>query len=65
MKPAAFFSFPHPNPGIRRELVELLYTSLPQVMAISVTSVCGAVALAILDGDAGYPSLFPLLEAES
>jgi diguanylate cyclase (GGDEF)-like protein len=54
MKPAAFFSFPHPNPGIRRELVELLYTSLPQVMAISVTSVCGAVALAILDGDAGY-----------
>jgi diguanylate cyclase (GGDEF)-like protein len=54
MKPAAFFSFPHPNPGIRRELVELLYTSLPQVMAISATSVCGGVALAILSGDAGY-----------
>lgn len=54
MKPAAFFSFPHPNPGIRRELVELLYTSLPQVTAISATSVCGAVALAILSGDAGY-----------
>lgn len=54
MKPAAFFSFPHPNPGIRRELVELLYTSLPQVMAISATSVCGGVALTILSGDAGY-----------
>ncbi len=54
MNPTAFFSFPHPNPSIRRELVELLYTSLPQVMAISATSVCGAVALAVLDGDIGY-----------
>ncbi len=54
MKPAAFFCFPHPNPGIRRELVELLYTSLPQVMAISATSVCGGVALTFLSGDAGY-----------
>ena len=54
MTPSAFFSFPQPNPGIRRELVELLYTSLPQVAAISVTSVCGGVALAMLSGDTGY-----------
>ena len=54
MNSSAFFSFPHPNPGIRRELVELLYTSRPQVAAISVTSVCGGVALSILSGDAGY-----------
>ena len=29
----------HPDPRIRRELVDLLYTSLPQVSAIGVTSV--------------------------
>ena len=46
--------FLHPNPSIRRELVDMLYTSLPQVMAINVTSVTGAVALAVIDGDIGY-----------
>jgi len=54
MKPAAFFRFPHPNPNIRRELVEMLYTSLPQVAAISAPSFCGAVTLAVLGGDTGY-----------
>lgn len=61
MTPSAFFRFPHPNPGIRRELVELLYTALPQVLAISVTSVCGGVALAILGGDTGYALISGLL----
>lgn len=61
MNPAAFFQFPHPNPGIRRELVELLYTSLPQVMAISATAVCGAVALAALSGDTGYAVISGLI----
>ncbi|MGP9811025.1 diguanylate cyclase domain-containing protein [Rhodopseudomonas sp. NSM] len=46
--------FLHPDPRVRRELVDLLYTSLPQVMAISVTSVIGAVALTVIDGDPGY-----------
>ena len=46
--------FLHPDPRIRRELVDLLYTSLPQVFAIGVTSVTGAVALAVMRGDAGY-----------
>lgn len=46
--------FLHPDPRIRRELVDLLYTSLPQVFAIGVTSVTGAVALAVMSGDAGY-----------
>ncbi|MDR3467699.1 MAG: GGDEF domain-containing protein [Xanthobacteraceae bacterium] len=46
--------FLHPDPRIRRELVDLLYTSLPQVMAISVTSVTGAVTLAVISGDTGY-----------
>jgi diguanylate cyclase (GGDEF)-like protein len=45
------FPFRNPNPGIRRELVELLYTSFPQVLAISATSVTGAVTLAALTGD--------------
>ncbi|MFT4279424.1 MAG: diguanylate cyclase [Rhodopseudomonas sp.] len=44
----------HPDPRIRRELVDLLYTSLPQVMAIGVTSVTGALALTLLDDDPGY-----------
>jgi len=44
----------HPDPRIRRELVDLLYTSLPQVCAIGFTSVTGAVALAVMSGDAGY-----------
>ncbi|PPQ45274.1 GGDEF domain-containing protein [Rhodopseudomonas palustris] len=46
--------FLHPDPRIRRELVELLYTSLPQVMAIGVTSVTGALALTLLGDDPGY-----------
>ena len=48
------FDFSHPNPAIRRELVALLYTSLPQVMAINVTSVVGAFTLAALNHDPGY-----------
>jgi len=57
--------FLHPNPSIRRELVDMLYTSLPQVMAINVTSATGAVALAIISGDAGYAvnSFFILVTA--
>ncbi|WP_448034421.1 diguanylate cyclase domain-containing protein [Bradyrhizobium liaoningense] len=46
--------FLHPDPRIRRELVDLLYTSLPQVFAIGVTSVTGAAALALMSGDTGY-----------
>lgn len=46
--------FLHPDPRIRRELVELLYTSLPQVAAIGVTSVTGALALTVISGDPGY-----------
>ncbi len=57
--------FLHPDPRIRRELVDLLYTSLPQVMAISVTSVTGAVTLAVISGDRGYAviSFFILITA--
>jgi len=44
----------HPDPRIRRELVDLLYTSLPQVSAIGLTSVIGAVTLAAMSGDIGY-----------
>ncbi|MBI5132156.1 MAG: diguanylate cyclase [Rhodopseudomonas palustris] len=51
----------HPDPRIRRELVELLYTSLPQVMAIGVTSVTGAAALALIDGDPGYAAITVLI----
>ncbi|GLR98511.1 MULTISPECIES: GGDEF domain-containing protein [Bradyrhizobium] len=46
--------FLHPDPRIRRELVDLLYTSLPQVSAIGVTSVTGAAALTLMSGDTGY-----------
>ncbi|MBW7973770.1 diguanylate cyclase [Bradyrhizobium sp. BR 10289] len=55
----------HPDPRIRRELVDLLYTSLPQVCAIGVTSVTGAAALAIMSGDTGYAviSVFILVTA--
>lgn len=42
------------QPGIRRELIKLLYTSMPQVMAIAVTSAIGAIALALVSGDVGY-----------
>ncbi|WP_322517303.1 diguanylate cyclase [Rhodopseudomonas palustris] len=51
----------HPDPRVRRELVDLLYTALPQVMAISVTSVVGAVALAVIDGDPGYAVIAALI----
>lgn len=54
MQPAASSSFRHPNPQIRKELVELLYTSFPQVVAISGTSVMGAIAMAAISGDQGY-----------
>lgn len=47
-------SFRHPRPQIRRELVEMLYTALPQVAAISLTSVIGGVALAWMSGDIVY-----------
>ncbi len=55
----------HSDPRIRRELVELLYTSLPQVMAIGVTSVTGAATLSLLGGDPGYAviSVFILITA--
>lgn len=46
--------FLHPDPRIRRELVDLLYTSLPQVSAIGATSVTGAAALTLMSGDTGY-----------
>lgn len=54
MQPMPYSSFRNPDPQTRRELVELLYTSLPQVAAISLTSVIGAVALAGMSGDATY-----------
>ncbi|MET0220323.1 MAG: GGDEF domain-containing protein, partial [Tardiphaga sp.] len=49
-----FYKFLHPNPAIRRELVDLLYTSLPQVMAINVTAAIGAGTLAAISRDPGY-----------
>ena len=54
MRPAAFFHFQHPDPGVRRELVELLYTSFPQVLAVSTTSILGAIILASMSGDIAY-----------
>jgi diguanylate cyclase (GGDEF)-like protein len=53
--------FMHPDPRIRRELVGLLYTSLPQVCAIGLTSVTGAVALAAIHGDVGYAVMAGLI----
>jgi diguanylate cyclase (GGDEF)-like protein len=61
MAPNILFPFRNPNPGIRRELVELLYTSFPQVLAISTTSVTGAVALAVLTGDPAYAVIAVLI----
>ncbi len=57
--------FLHPDPRIRRELVDLLYTSLPQVFAIGITSVTGAATLALMSGDIGYAviSVFILITA--
>jgi diguanylate cyclase (GGDEF)-like protein len=63
MASTLFSSFLHPDPRIRRELVELLYTSLPQVMAINVTSVTGAVTLAVISGDVGYAAISLLILA--
>ncbi len=54
MAPTVSTSFLHPNPSIRRELVELLYTSLPQVVSINVAAVAGAVMLFLISGDIGY-----------
>lgn len=54
MTSSIFARLLHPDARIRRELVELLYTSLPQVAAIGVTSVTGAVALTLIDRDPGY-----------
>ena len=54
MRPAAFFHFQHPDPSVRRELVELLYTSFPQVLAVSTTSILGAIILASMSGDIAY-----------
>ncbi len=54
MNSAVRSSFRHPRPQIRRELVELLYTALPQVAAIGLTSVIGGVALAWMSGDLVY-----------
>ncbi|UFZ07947.1 GGDEF domain-containing protein [Bradyrhizobium ontarionense] len=47
-------TFIHPNPAIRRELVDLLYTSLPQVMSINAAAITGSVTLAVLHRDPGY-----------
>jgi len=47
----------HPDARIRRELVDLLYTSLPQVSAIGLTSVTGSVALAVMSHDIGYAAI--------
>ncbi len=54
MQNAVRSSFRHPSPQIRRELVELLYTSFPQVAAISLTSVIGGASLAWMSGDVVY-----------
>jgi diguanylate cyclase len=49
--------FSHLNPAIRRELVDLLYSSLPQVMAINVTAAIGAGTLAAISRDGGYVAI--------
>ncbi|WP_316219405.1 diguanylate cyclase domain-containing protein [Bradyrhizobium sp. SZCCHNR2026] len=54
MGPGLLSRFLHPNPAIRRELVDLLYTSLPQVTAINAASITGSVALAAAHRDPGY-----------
>lgn len=65
MQPPAQSSFRNPSPQIRRELVDMLYTSLPQVAAISGTSLTGAVTLAVMSGDTAYvvASFFILVTA--
>lgn len=54
MQPVSRSSFRSPNSQVRRELVELLYTSLPQVAAIGLTSVIGAISLAVMSRDPVY-----------
>jgi hypothetical protein len=61
MEPTVFFKFPNPNPSIRRELVDLLYTSFPQVLAINVTAASGAIVLAMISGDTGYGVISSLI----
>jgi len=53
----SFFQYSHPDPAIRRELVDLLYTSLPQVMAANITALTGAAALAATTHDPGYVAI--------
>lgn len=53
--------FLHPDPRIRRELVDLLFTSLPQVSAIGLTSVAGAITMAVIRGDAGYAAIAAII----
>jgi diguanylate cyclase len=53
--------FMHPDPRIRRELVDLLFTSLPQVSAIGLTSVAGAFTMAVIRGDAGYAAIAAII----
>ncbi|MGO4716754.1 diguanylate cyclase domain-containing protein [Bradyrhizobium sp. 2TAF24] len=43
-----------PRSGIRRELIEMLYTALPQVAATAGTSIVGAVSLAVVSGGVHY-----------
>lgn len=57
----SIFKFRHPSPPIRRELVDMLYTSLPQVAAIGLTSVIGAVALAAMHRDTVYAAAAALI----
>lgn len=47
--------------SVHRELIDLLYTALPQVAAIAGTSVAGAVALAVNSGDRGYAIIAALI----
>lgn len=49
------------HPSVHRELVELLYTSLPQICASSGTAFIGAFALALQSGDRGYAVITVLI----
>lgn len=49
------------HPSVHRELVDLLYTALPQVGAIALTALTGAVALAMVSGDQGYAVIAVLI----
>jgi len=61
MVPSVLSNFQNPNPAVRRELVGLLYTSFPQVLAISATSAAGAIVLAVMDGDPVYAFIVLLI----